>query len=360
MQGGLNIWELLQLGGHEACVQILRDGLQDCFSKINFIAAMEIDRYDCQRPLNLFSSVEELENEDISEIIPTLKDLITANKDIRLFGHRWSQTVENDALPNIFVQEVKGKKKKELLQGFTMAASSARFRLPTPSAGPEQAHFDGFMVPNLDNEIFPLQERHESLYSALVRTAQKMAQKIARARRSFTESLKIWDGLSNFKDTLAAAKDDSQMILFDEMVGKKWLPQIGGFGKTGLQIYVKHGLAYTPLHDEIANSAAINMMSSCSNGVAFWFGFRLRELLLKYGEQEVMAFMELSSGLRLFQLLRKWLNDGVEVWCVPQLPGFTVQSATLDYCHLVLTIGETCFQVAWNNSVSTYGIRSCF
>lgn len=143
---------------------------------------------------------------------------------------------------------------------------------------------------------------------------------------------------------------------------------ISGFGTRGSQLYIKVGLTFTPLHDEIGWSSAVNYMLPGSDAVALWVGVSLKEIqaivddktkLASWTEEQNPLTM-LSNLLDVQQTARdngKVVPTLEYIW---QQPGELVISPSgTGHAHFVITVGNYAEQVASNVDSSDRGIEEC-
>ena len=145
-------------------------------------------------------------------------------------------------------------------------------------------------------------------------------------------------------------------ISFDDPIVPGVLPIssfLPGFGINGLQYYVKIGLCITRLHDEIANSRAINYMTRRSRGVALWIGVNFNKLSVRMSKTRIAELMDLNSPSELLRRLRPG-----EVTYRLQTPGTAVMSPCgTGAAHFVITLGVFVEQLAINASTSPRAIE---
>eukprot|EP00743_Colponemidia_sp_Colp-15_P009497 GILK01010385.1.p1 GENE.GILK01010385.1~~GILK01010385.1.p1 ORF type:complete len:511 (-),score=56.15 GILK01010385.1:688-2010(-) len=278
----------------------------------------------CERPLNLvcsksWTNVQHVTNADMARSIAN-------HVDIDMFAHTW----RNDS---ILVQRVEANR-ASVLSDSLLAKKRARY---------------GIMVPNVGNDIF---EFDRNVWNGFQASAREISSTISALKRH-AQPTSVDGSEARFQDSLVSS--------YDEMQEKGWLPALGGFGISGLQLYLKDQLAYTPLHSEIGCCEATNFMLHNSGGLAFWIGVHLSQLEQFYSKQELAGFSTYEKdGNLVFQRIREWLDKGVDVWLAIQAPGYAVHSGTFNCpAHLVLTLGQRVTQIAWNHGISARGMTSC-
>jgi hypothetical protein len=147
---------------------------------------------------------------------------------------------------------------------------------------------------------------------------------------------------------------------------KRW-KKPDGFGASLSQMYVKVNCSLTLFHDEIANSAAINVMETSSVGVSLWIAFRIQDLINKLASREEAEAMRnrwignvVNDNLNLTAYLNDLIGLNIPLYSLIQRPGQVVYSpsTTTGVVHLVLSLGPRIVQHAWNSSVSLPAFRA--
>jgi len=150
-------------------------------------------------------------------------------------------------------------------------------------------------------------------------------------------------------------------ILFDDMVTQgypSWPVSrlIPGFGTEGVMLYIKIGLCVTELHDELANSRALNYMTLNSRGIALWIGTNLHDLSVEFSKKEIRALMEETH---VGALIGAFVQRGVKFTYRFQTPGMTVISPCgTGAMHFVVTVGSYVEQLSINMSTTADAIRA--
>eukprot|EP00742_Colponemidia_sp_Colp-10_P009814 GILJ01010737.1.p1 GENE.GILJ01010737.1~~GILJ01010737.1.p1 ORF type:complete len:366 (-),score=30.09 GILJ01010737.1:419-1516(-) len=299
-----------------------------------------VNEYKHDRPLNIFFSSSWAPLQDIASILPTLIDECRGgeNSDLVVMNFDWTA---DSAVMCEYVE--KDERSAALLEDASAVYAKKGFGKK------------GLMVSNIDSSIFPFATRHDSMHRSIKNLAKDVALFIGRCRE-----------LAANKDPLERSRQNEDCLLdFDGLVDDGVMPNIGGFGSSGVQVYVKRRFTFTPLHDEIGNSEAVNLMAADSgNGLAIWIGVSLDELCAKYGFQALLRFMKTTAPSpnpkkwAVVKMIQRWIKDGIHLFAALQIPGYAVQSGTRQCAHLVLTFGDNIYQVAWNNSLSAKGIMA--
>jgi hypothetical protein len=159
---------------------------------------------------------------------------------------------------------------------------------------------------------------------------------------------------------LFSLRNQPEEFLFDDLFLHH---PLNGFGAAGTQVYVKDGIAVTPLHDEIAWSSALNFLNRGSHGMACWLGVNLVKLC---GENAAIKQQvhDLITDLRRegdsHGLLSLMLEHGHIPSIVFQLPHTGVLSpAGKGDAHFVLSVGERLCAEAINFSCTAQGLNDC-
>jgi hypothetical protein len=139
---------------------------------------------------------------------------------------------------------------------------------------------------------------------------------------------------------------------------------LGGDGTTAqnLQIYIKKGLAFTPAHDELNWSCALNRMMSGSRGVALWIGFNLHEARAK-GINTIRLLAPETTGTEtdIRSTVRMLARHKVKIHASFQRPDkqqTVVSSEGNGDVHMVLAVGDS-VAIAWNLRFLPQAMRRC-
>ena len=135
-----------------------------------------------------------------------------------------------------------------------------------------------------------------------------------------------------------------------------------GFGASQVQLYGKTIATSTALHDEIADSSALNYATLSSRGVSVWIGVNLRHVVesVEPGQARdklLASFVKLMDNDRgagyYHALLRLLFNHNIHPHIVFQLPGESVVSPSgQGAAHAVLGVGSHMLNLAINLSTS--------
>jgi len=132
---------------------------------------------------------------------------------------------------------------------------------------------------------------------------------------------------------------------------------IGGFGRTGVQLHIKAALAITPYQDEIGWSGAIDLMLAHSLGMSLWVGFNLKDAEMKLSHTQlatIKGHLDVLSGTRALK------NAGIPLEFVWQHPGQIVKSPPgVPSAHMVITMGDYIEHLTTKNAYTDSGIRDC-
>lgn len=108
--------------------------------------------------------------------------------------------------------------------------------------------------------------------------------------------------------------------------------QGSGCGAVGTQCSIKAGVAVTPLHDEIGNSSAVDVMSSDGDAVALWIAIRLHDCFELCQKSTICGWMkqhDLSCLLReLLEMQQRAarVDQKFDMFYAWQFPGDVVYS----------------------------------
>jgi len=138
-----------------------------------------------------------------------------------------------------------------------------------------------------------------------------------------------------------------------------WTAPLSGFGSSKVQLYGKTIVTDTALHDEIADSAAVNHSTLSSRGVSVWVGCCPRDLVGRVAAADRPRLLERlhtmisMDGFNYAELLDLVLSTGTVPRVVFQLPGETVLTPSgLGAAHAVLGVGSQMLNLAINLSTS--------
>jgi hypothetical protein len=145
---------------------------------------------------------------------------------------------------------------------------------------------------------------------------------------------------------------------FDHMARDPEWPvskMVAGFGTEGVMLYIKRGLCITPLHDEIANSRALNFLTESSRGVALWIGVNAHDLKPVIGTKGIRKLMQETHAGRLLAIFHQHKIPWTYRW---QLPGMTVMSPCgTGAMHFVVAVGVYMEQLALNVTTSARALQ---
>lgn len=130
-----------------------------------------------------------------------------------------------------------------------------------------------------------------------------------------------------------------------------------GFSPFRVQQYVKLGFCYTPIHDEIGFSCAMNYMKRSSLAAAIWVSFDGSLLREKGCSSD--DFRELYDSHDVGKMIQNLYNNDIPIEIAFQYPGDTIVSTCGDgSVHLVITDGLFAEQLAWNSTFTIDGIAN--
>ena len=138
-------------------------------------------------------------------------------------------------------------------------------------------------------------------------------------------------------------------------------PPLDGFGISGLQIYFKHGLCITWIHDEILWMCALNLMLKHSVGAALWIGIGMNDIKQRMSIMEIDEwFTRRPDIMAVGELLDTLIKSNARLEYVIQRPGQLVASPpSSGAAHIVIADGLFITQLAWNLSFNAINIDSC-
>lgn len=138
-----------------------------------------------------------------------------------------------------------------------------------------------------------------------------------------------------------------------------WAAPLSGFGSSKVQLYGKTIVTDTALHDEIADSAAVNYSTLSSRGMSVWVGCCPRDLMGRVAAADRPRLLERfhamisTDGFSYAELLTLVLSTGTVPRVVFQLPGETVVTPSgMGAAHAVLGVGSQMLNLAINLSTS--------
>jgi hypothetical protein len=137
-------------------------------------------------------------------------------------------------------------------------------------------------------------------------------------------------------------------------------PPLDGFGIEGAQLYFKHGLSVTWLHDEIMWCSALNYMTKESIGCALWIAVGLNDLKQTLSIMEIDELFQRKPILKVGTLLDTLIKSGAYIEFAFQKPGQMISSPPGNgAAHIVISEGPLLTQLAWNSTFTIPGLMDC-
>ena len=141
-----------------------------------------------------------------------------------------------------------------------------------------------------------------------------------------------------------------------------FVPPLDGFGVNGVQIYFKHGICVSWLHDEILWMAALNYMMKSSIGVALWIAIGVNDYKQTKSLMDIhdLLMRPKMNIMDVGKLLDTLIQSNTRIEYVFQRPGQLVSSPPgIGAAHLVIADGLFMSQLAWNTSFTGDGAIQC-
>eukprot|EP00742_Colponemidia_sp_Colp-10_P012864 GILJ01014482.1.p1 GENE.GILJ01014482.1~~GILJ01014482.1.p1 ORF type:complete len:533 (+),score=35.79 GILJ01014482.1:204-1802(+) len=324
------------------------------FEYFNRLQIVDVNNLQCARPMNLVSA-----RWDEPELTMNKEMALCLSKKskIKMLEQKWI-TAPPPPPPHV---DALIERRNERISCDAIEDEDGRYAALKSSflRSKRRPHY-GLMLPNVDAQSFPFEP---STWQTVQHCSHQVAAFVSGLMDQTTTASTSTSASVASVESLEALEQDRRILSYDDLMDRKQLPFIGGFGSRGLQVYYKSNLAYTPLHDEIGHSQAVNLMLKSSVGVAFWFGVHLTDMSEQYTRRQILNFMMFEKEKNencVFDMIRDWIDSGVRVWLCVQTPGTAVVSGTFNApAHMVLTLGERVTQIAWNQGFSVRGMISC-